>query len=47
MKKNDLQKEGFNPSPLTDKIYYLDSTGVYSPVTPEVYDKINSGLIRV
>ncbi|CAH0557667.1 unnamed protein product [Brassicogethes aeneus] len=47
LKKNDLQKESFNPGTISDKISYLDNTGSYSPVTPEVYDKINSGLIRV
>ncbi|XP_050307083.1 long-chain fatty acid transport protein 4 isoform X2 [Anthonomus grandis grandis] len=47
LKKNDLQKEGFNPSSTTDSIYYLTSKGQYELVTPEIYEKINSGEIRI
>lgn len=47
LKKVDLQKDGFDPSKTSDKIYYLDSEGVYSVVTRDIYDKINSGFIRV
>ncbi|XP_066141587.1 long-chain fatty acid transport protein 4 isoform X1 [Euwallacea fornicatus] len=47
MKKNDLQKESFDPSKTTDRIYYLNSEGKYELVTSEVFGKINSGEIRV
>lgn len=47
MKKVDLQKEGFNPAEITDTLYYLDSSGTYSPLTREVYEKIDSGAIRL
>lgn len=47
MKKVDLQKEGFNPTEITDTLYYLDSSGTYSPLTRDVYEKINSGAIRL
>ncbi|XP_018579796.1 long-chain fatty acid transport protein 4 [Anoplophora glabripennis] len=48
LKKNDLQKEGFDPSKVSDNVYYLESsTGTYEKVTPEIYGKINDGSIRV
>lgn len=47
MKKTDLQKEGFNPNIVTeDSIYYLNN-GVYSLVTKDVFEQINSGKIRL
>lgn len=47
MKKTDLQKEGFNPNLVTeDSIYYLNN-GVYSLVTKDVFEQINSGKIRL
>lgn len=48
MKKTDLQKEGFDPSVIKDKLYYLDpKLGKYLPLGPEEYKKINSGEIRL
>lgn len=47
MKKNDLQKEGFDPSRISDDVYYLDSNGAYSLLTADSYEKINNGVIRV
>lgn len=47
MKKNDLQKEGFDVNKISDDIYYLDSKGTYSLVTPDIYEQINNGIIRV
>ncbi|XP_045470323.1 long-chain fatty acid transport protein 4-like isoform X1 [Harmonia axyridis] len=47
LKKVDLQKEGFDPSQTTDNIYYLDSSGFYSLLTKDIYNKIDSGSIRV
>lgn len=48
MKKVDLQKEGFDPSAMTDKLYYLDlKLGKYLPLCPEEYQKIVTGQIRL
>lgn len=50
MKKVDLQKEGFNPSLISDSIYYLDNSsgdGCYSILTSDVYEKLNNGIIRI
>lgn len=48
MKKVDLQKEGFNPVAVKDKLFYLDlKQGKYHPLGPEEYQKINSGQIRL
>ncbi|KAG5896525.1 hypothetical protein JTB14_020498 [Gonioctena quinquepunctata] len=48
LKKNDLQEEGFDPSKISDSIYYLNgSTGVYDKLTPEIYNGINNGFVRV
>lgn len=47
LRKVDLQKEGFDPSVISDPIYYLDSSGTYKKLTSEVYEKINNGTIRM
>lgn len=48
MKKIDLQEGGFNPSAIKDKVYYLDTKiGQYVSLTEEIYEKINSGQIRL
>ncbi|KAK7576246.1 hypothetical protein V9T40_012532 [Parthenolecanium corni] len=46
MKKVDLQKEGFNPEIVKDRLYYLTSKGVYEPLTIEVYQDIVAEKIR-
>lgn len=46
MKKVDLQKDGFDPSVISDSIYYLNG-GEFSPVTKEIYEQINAGKIRL
>lgn len=47
LKKLDLQKEGFNPNVITDKLYYLNvKTSIYEPLTPEMYSKILNQEIR-
>lgn len=47
LKKVDLQKDGFNPSLVTDKLYYLNAkTSEYEPLTVEVYEKILNQEIR-
>lgn len=48
MRKVDLQKEGYNPSLVKDKLYYADpKTGKYLPLGNEEYEKIMSGQIRL
>ena len=47
LKKNDLQREGFDVTKISDDVYYLDATGAYTLVTPDIYEKINNGIIRV
>lgn len=48
MKKTDLQKEGYNPSVVRDKLYYMDpQLGKYVPLGNEEYEKIISGQIRL
>lgn len=48
MKKVDLQKEGYNPSVIADKLYYLDLKLVkYLHLGPEEFRKIESGEIRL
>jgi len=46
-RKVDLQKEGFDPSAITDPMYFFDDiAGVYVPLTPALYEKISSGGMR-
>ncbi|XP_021197440.3 long-chain fatty acid transport protein 4 isoform X1 [Helicoverpa armigera] len=48
MRKVDLQKEGYDPSVVKDKLFYLDpKTGKYTPLGNEEYEKIISGQIRL
>ncbi|XP_022901811.2 long-chain fatty acid transport protein 4-like isoform X1 [Onthophagus taurus] len=48
LKKNDLQKEGFDPNVITDPMYYYEaSVNKFIELTNEKYDGINSGAIRV
>ncbi|CAG9854851.1 unnamed protein product [Phyllotreta striolata] len=48
LKKTDLQQDGFDPSKVSDNIYYLDSSrGSYEKVTKEIYTEINNGNLRV
>ena len=46
MKKLDLQKEGFNPDVVKDRLYYLTSKGVFEPLTHEVYLDIVAEKMR-
>lgn len=46
LKKLDLQKEGFDPSKIDDKLYYLTSKGTYSILDKTVYEQINRGELR-
>lgn len=47
MKKLDLQKEGYDPSSISDNIFYLDASSEYKPLTLDIYNKINDGTIRL
>ncbi|XP_075213342.1 long-chain fatty acid transport protein 4-like [Lycorma delicatula] len=47
MKKLDLQKQGFNPSEIKDKLYYLSPSGSYLELTEDVYANIETGKIRL
>ncbi|XP_068621663.1 long-chain fatty acid transport protein 4-like isoform X2 [Battus philenor] len=48
LKKVDLQKEGYDPTLIKDKIYYLDpKLEKYLSLGPEEYEKIVSGQIRL
>lgn len=48
MRKVDLQKEGFDPSKITDKLYYLDVKSCkYLTLGEEEFDKISTGKIRL
>lgn len=46
LRKVDLQKEGFNPNEIKDRLYYLASTGKYEVLTPEIYKKIQEHVIK-
>ncbi|XP_067620529.1 long-chain fatty acid transport protein 4 [Eurosta solidaginis] len=46
LRKVDLQKEGFDPKPIKDKLYYQTSKGRYELLTPEIFDKINRHELR-
>lgn len=47
LKKLDLQKEGFNPNLIVDKLYFLNAkTNEYDLLTPEIYEKILNQDIR-
>ncbi|XP_050675995.1 long-chain fatty acid transport protein 4-like [Leptidea sinapis] len=48
IRKVDLQKEGYNPSTIADKLYYFDpKQNKYVILGSEDYDKIVSGQIRL
>ncbi|KAL0894631.1 hypothetical protein ABMA27_013188 [Loxostege sticticalis] len=48
IRKVDLQKEGYDPNKISDKLYYLDlKLDKYLPLGTEEYEKIISGQIRL
>ncbi|XP_045542356.1 long-chain fatty acid transport protein 4 isoform X1 [Papilio machaon] len=48
LKKVDLQKEGYDPTIIKDKIYYLDTKSEkYISLGPDEYEKIKTGQIRL
>lgn len=47
LKKTDLQKEGFNPQQISDKLFFLNAkTSSYEPLTVEIYEQILNQEIR-
>lgn len=48
MKKMDYKKDGFNPSLVKDRLFYLDpKTGEYEELSLKVYTTIVTGQIRI
>lgn len=46
LKKLDLQKQGYDPSTVDDKLYYLTSKGTYSILDKTVFEQISKGELR-
>jgi len=47
MKKLDLQRDGFDPVQIKDKLYYWNTSEAYESLTEETYNQILSGKIRL
>ena len=48
LKKMDYKKDGFNPSVVKDKLFYLDpKSGEYEELGVKAYTDIVSGQIRI
>jgi acyl-CoA synthetase (AMP-forming)/AMP-acid ligase II len=48
VKKLDLQKEGYDPRALREPLYLLHpETAAYAELTPELYDKLATGELRL
>jgi len=48
LRKVDYRKEGFDPNKIKDNLYFLDAKkGQYIPLTPEVFQDIQLGKIRL
>jgi fatty-acyl-CoA synthase len=46
-RKVDFQKDGFNPAAVTDELFFRDDKSKsYVPITPGLFDDINSGAIK-
>ncbi len=46
--KRKLVEESFNPNQITDPLYFLDTNKKnYVPLTPDIYNAIIMGKIRV
>ena len=47
LKKRDLQRDGFNPETVKDKLYMMDNKAkTYVPLTQEMYNNIVNGNTR-
>lgn len=47
LKKKDLQEEGFDPGKIKDKLYFLNSKTGYEVLTPEIFDEIQRGKVKL
>ncbi|XP_014205068.1 long-chain fatty acid transport protein 4-like [Copidosoma floridanum] len=47
LKKINLQKEGFDPNKIQDKVYFRSGNKEYVEVTPEIYEEIISGAAKL
>lgn len=47
LKKRDLQLEGFDITKVSDTIFVIQSDGSYKKMTPEKYEEIKSGKVRL
>lgn len=47
MKKLDLQRDGFDPVQIKDKLYYLNKSEVFECLTEDIYKQMQSGKIRL
>lgn len=47
LKKINLQKEGFDPNKIQDKVYFRSGNKEYVEVTPEIYEEIISGSAKL
>jgi len=47
-RKVEMRDQGYNPSTITDKLYYLNTAKkIYEPLTPAIYQQLNSGKSRL
>ena len=47
-RKVDLVQEGFNPSQISDPMFMMNaSSGLYEPLTQEVFDQVQTGKVRL
>lgn len=47
LKKINLQREGFDPNKIQDKVYFRSGNKEYVQVTPELYNEIISGTAKL
>jgi len=48
LKKRDIQLEGYDPSKISDRLFYLDSKNEkYVPLTEELYEDIQEKRVRI
>lgn len=45
--KTAVQKEGFNPSTISEPLYFYDEQKGYIPLTPQVYQEIIGGRAKL
>lgn len=43
MKKRDLMLEGFDMQKIKDPLYYLNSDGIYRPLTTQQFEALQNG----